>query len=347
MGRKLFFLLFAFVLFLSLASCGEDVDEDDVAVAVFHLQGGTCQNNTEKVTYVYKCEPGQETYIADPNELKQGDIYYVGYVLEGWYLSTDYLESEKWDFDNDKIDQNGVNLYAKWVKKLSFTFELYSSIDDKLLGSYEAVEGEYFDDYLNYSKISGYTCIGFTDENGEPVVVGEFVHPGGDVDTAVKIYAQYIEGTYELVSTANELNRAIGSNIYLLNDIDLKGATLNFGNYNNKKIMGNGYTISNFKYDTALKDNTTKIALFQEVKNTTIENVHFENVIVEIQYFQKTKEILFAPLATLAENSIFNNVTITGTISVDSRSQSIFESFENAIDITGSTSFNSCKFEIN
>lgn len=347
MVRKMFFLLVVCIFFLSLVGCGSDVERSDVAVAVFHLEGGTCQNNTDKVSYVYNCKEGEQTYIADPNELKAGDIYYVGYTLEGWYLSTDYLESEKWDFEKDKIDQSGINLYAKWKKNLSYTFEIYSKLDNKLLGTYDAVEGELFDDYLDYSDISGYTCIGFEDETGQPIIVGEFVHPGGDTDVAIKIYANYIEGDYELVSTANQLQRALGQNIYLLNDIDLNGQVLNLGNYSNKKFIGNGYTISNFKYEFDPNDNTTKVSLFKDVVNSTIENVHFENVAVDIGYYSKTKLIQFAPFAQLAENSTISNVTINGTITVNSRSQSIFESFENAIEIAGNTKFDSCVFEIN
>ena len=52
-----------------------------------------------------------------------------------------------------------------------------------------------------------------------------------------------------LVSTKEDLIKANGQNIYLLNDIDLEGAAFQFGTYVKKEIEGNGYSIKNLSMD--------------------------------------------------------------------------------------------------
>ena len=133
---------------------------------------------------------------------------------------------------------------------------------------------------------------------------------------------EYIEGDYELVSTAKELKNARTKNIYLLNDIDLGGEEFSFTSYN-KILKGNGYKIKNFKVpvignktsgvddhlDSSLK--AVYGSIFGALNNATITDVTFEDVefVVEVGYDLISK-VYVAPLCANMTNSTISNITI-------------------------------------
>mgnify|MGYP000841140465 CR=1 FL=1 len=176
MKRKTKLLVIGLYLLLpfSLFSCKKEEASDKIR-AEFYLEGGSCQNNTEKITYLYNLGEREETYIADPNVLKKNDISRDGYTLKGWYqtktiVGADVTYSNPWDFNQDKMTKDGVKLYAYWVRDVVYSYELYykDGDTDVLLGSYAVEQGEHFDDYLNYAnKRTGYTSLGYYDETGE------------------------------------------------------------------------------------------------------------------------------------------------------------------------------------
>ena len=92
------------------------------------------------------------------------------------------------------------------------------------IADYEASGKEKsFDDWRNFADDrKNYTPLCYVDEKGEPWDK-TYKHPGGETDLAVNVFVEYIEGEFELVSTAKELKNARTKNIYLLNDIDFDG----------------------------------------------------------------------------------------------------------------------------
>ena len=312
------------------------------AKAVFYLEGGICQNTNERVSYLYSFDGTQiSTLIVDPNVLEtdpQDQIVKNGYHIEGWYQTkienpdgtVEY--ADKWDFAKDKMTLDGVTLYAKWEINRLYTYELYylnAKGEEVLLDSYEVKEGEKFNDlFLDNKTVEGYTSLGYLDATKEEWDTS-FTHPGGDEDLAIKVYLNLIEGEYTVVKTKRQFKSALskGENIYLMSDIDYDDEMC-FDSYSGT-ILGNNHTISNVEidYDTSksglqgslddLKGTSDHlyIALFFELKNATIKDLKFENVLIDINTnYSQIKYLVVAPLAIVASNTTIENVTMTGRI---------------------------------
>lgn len=346
MKRKTKLLVIGLYLLLpfSLFSCKKEEASEKIR-AEFYLEGGSCQNNTEKITYLYNLGEREETYIADPNVLKKNDISRDGYTLKGWYqtktiVGADVTYSNPWDFNQDKMTKDGVKLYAYWVRDVVYSYELYykDGDTDVLLGSYAVEQGEHFDDYLNYAnKRTGYTSLGYYDETGEEWDEA-FTHPGGEIDKAVKVYTKYIPGDYGIVRSLSDLRKYKNKNIYLMNDLDLEGAAFNFGDYN-KIFEGNGYTIRNFSINynpkrdglvSSLEDpssakNNLYIGLFGHLTNAKIRNVAFENVTLDVNTNNSLiQNIFIGTLCVNAVNSEIENVKFKGDFTINEKTLSKF-----------------------
>lgn len=314
-------------------------------VAVFYLEGGICQSSTNRISFAYDFDGSIiDRLIADPNNIFTEENHKIlkdGYHIEGWYQTK--IENEdgtityedKWDFNKDKMDLKGVTLYANWEINRLYTYELYyknESGEDVFLDSYEVKEGEVFYDlFMDNKDVEGYTKLGYLDSEGNPWN-DKFTHPGGDSDLAIKVYADLIEGEYTVVKTARQLKTALNrsENIYLMNDIDLDGSEINYDSYSGI-IQGNGYKITNFKIGyndsrTALegplddlkgsKDHLY-VSLFFELKDATIMNVTFDNIIIDINTRNtQIKYIIFAPLAIISTNTKLENVSFTGSFTI-------------------------------
>lgn len=325
-------------------------DEDDKYASkgkvTFNLEGGSCLNTNGKMYYYYDFSNGEtEVKIYDPNVLEKDEkkqISKVGYSIEGWYQTKNELSdgtieySDKWDFSKDKISINGVELYAKWIKNYQYSYELYyydENNNEVLLDKYNVKKGEVFSDkVLKYKTVEGYTSLGYVDENGNEWDE-KFVHPGGDSDVAVKIYLKLIEGEYKVVNNATDLKNALSlkKNIYLNNDIDMKGKSICYDSYSGI-ILGNNHKIYNFKIDydtskgslkpsleelgdaTATKDHLY-ISLFFNLENTTISNLSFDEIVIEVKItLKQINTIIISPFAIKAKNVTFENVNLNGTV---------------------------------
>ncbi len=319
--------------------------EEGLGKAIFYLEGGTCKNSKDRVSYVYKFDGTKISMkIVDPNVLETNpneQIIKSGYHIEGWYQtkienSDGTIEyADKWDFDNDTMTIDGVTLYAKWEINRTYTYELYYKNDlgeEVFLDSYEVDEGEkFYELFMDNKTVDGYTSLGYLDEQGNPWDE-TFTHPGGDSDLAVKIYLNLIEGEYTLVTNARGFRNALsrGQNIYLLNNIDFDGDEICFDTYSGI-IKGNGYKVSNFAidYDDSrnglegpLDDLTGSsdylyISLFFELKDSLIQDLTFENIIVDVNTSNsRIKYIILAPLAIKVSNTKLINVKFTGSVSI-------------------------------
>lgn len=317
--------------------------EKGTAKAVFYLEGGSCQNSKNKVTYLYDFDGTKDSIlIVDPNVLiknPQDQIIKNGYHIEGWYQTKQENADgtveykDKWDFSTDQMSLDGVTLYAKWEVNKSYTYELYyknAQGEDVFLDKYEVKEGEKFSDlFIKNKEVDGYTSLGYLDESGN-AWNEEFTHPGGDSDLAIKLYLNLIEGEYTVVKTARQFKTAItrSENIYLLNDIDLNNEAICYGTYSGI-IMGNGFKVKNFEIDYDSTKNGLKgslddingsedhlyISLFFELKDALLKDVAFEGIKIRVNTdFSNIKYMIIAPLAIEAENVTLENVTFSGTI---------------------------------
>lgn len=311
--------------------------------AVFYLEGGSCKNSKDRISYVYNFDGSKfATHIIDPNVIEKDPINHIiksGYHIEGWYQnkiehpdgSVEY--TDKWDFEKDTMTIDGVTLYAKWEINRIYAYELCyydEQGNEQILDSYVASEGEKFNAiFLDNTTVEGYTTLGYMNADGSKWD-DNFTHPGGDSDVTIKVYLNLIKGEYAIVKTYRQLRSAISKNqnIYLLNDIDYDGDEICFDSYSGI-ILGNGYKISNFlvDYDSSksglqgalddLKGSSDHlyISLFFELKDVEIKDLTFENVIIDIDTnYRQIKNLIVAPLAIVADNVKLENVKYSGEI---------------------------------
>ena len=331
-------LLSLVCLLATFTGCGDSTRNfDDKVKVIYNLEGGIYQNCEQPVVQYYDFDEGTSNLIVDLSTLSGQEITRVGYTLEGWYTKKtgegDNVSYEgKWNFENDKVTSDGITLYAKWKKNIVYTYEVcYRDENDQSihsLGSYEVNEGETFNDYYaSYfgNKRYGYTALnGLYTESDEPWDEN-FTHPGGDVDTSVRVFLHYVEGEYVLVDSPRKLLANKNANLYLTCDIDFEGEDFSgFGDYKGV-IKGNGFAIKNFNlsYDNSKNGLITDtdlnteggilcISLFRSLKGAVITDITFSDFTIDIKAgYPGTKVIMAAPLAMKMENSTLSDVTVT------------------------------------
>ena len=317
------------------ASCATGGDYEGQGKVIFNLEGGTYQNTQRAIVHYYPVENGS-VYICEPQQLSGEEIIRSGYHIEGWYKTKtqngDSVEySDKWDFESDKINEDGVTLYAKWALNIRFTYNVcyLNEAGEKVsLGEYEVKAGEKFKDFAYFAKkrTDGvYTPVAYLDCEGNAWNEA-FTHPGGESSVAIDVFVEYIKGDFAIVSTASDLKKyASVKNIYLTENIDMNGEKLSFGDYR-LQFIGNGYTVSNFaiNYDpgkTGLKEdmeessqNSLYVSLFGNANGAVIKDVNFENVTVDVNSgYSLTYKIYIAPLGINLTNTQISNVSFSGT----------------------------------
>ncbi|HBF15302.1 MAG TPA: hypothetical protein DDW30_06430 [Clostridiales bacterium] len=343
--KKYWFLVGILLVALLAVGCGKGgSDYSDCVKVVYELEGGIYQNCERAVTQYYRFDGGA---ISPPDKLSGEEIKRTGFVLQGWYKTRTVAAdgtvtySEPWDFTRDTVGAEGVTLYACWKKEIRYTFDICYRDENgavTVINSYAVDAGEAFDDYLDYADTrAGYTFTGqYRDADGNPLTA-DFRHPGGDTETSVQVFCDYIKGEYAIVRTAAELRAKKNANIYLMNDIDFGGGEFSgFGDYKGT-IEGNGYTVSNFRLTYDVNDLVTdddldseggilRVALFRNVSGATVRNVTFSDFTVIVDTgLTKTKRIYVAPLCLKATGATFENVTVSGEWSVKKLPQDSFE----------------------
>lgn len=317
------------ICILCLVGCGNSSKEPEGIKVVYELNGGVFQNCTLPIKQYYEFDEGSKRLIKSPEVLAKTSVLKSGYTLEGWYKDADF--TNKWNFEKDEVPLDGITLYAKWDKDIKYSYNVcyYDENNEVIvLGSYPVKEGEVFDDWRNFAEDrKNYTPLKFVDSDGL-LWDSTFKHPGGESDLAINVFVEYIEGDFELVSTAKELKNARTKNIYLLNDIDLEGEDFSFSSYS-KIFKGNGFTVKNFKVsvignktsgvDDHLDSSIKAVygSLFGNLNNATITDVTFENVefVVDIGYDLITK-VYISPLCVNMTNTTVKNVSVTANYSI-------------------------------
>lgn len=341
MKRKIFTIIVLLVLIvLCLTACNaQQADIKGKVKVTFDLQGGEYKNSKQPVSFYFGFAEGAKHVIKDMFSTENGyAVKKNDCEVEGWYKTitqtgTDengkpiYTYSDKWNFENDIVNESGVTLYANWQPVIKFTYQIVwlnpeTEVEQTIGSPYIVDAGKPFNDILanaTKKKPSGYTFLKFTDEGGNDWDTN-FTHPGGTESTEVKVYAQYIKGNWKLIRTAAELKKnASMGNLYLLNDIDMGGASFSFGDFSSS-LQGNGYKISNFtvSYDpgkggviTDGEGRALYVSLFRNVKNATIQNVTFDNVTINLETsYSDVDRIYVCPLCANVTTSTLTNVTV-------------------------------------
>ena len=328
MKRKhlLFLAMLIAALTLVLTGCGKQEQSlEGKNIVTFELQGGTLEYSTAstntKINYAY--EPG--TYILDPVEFNNYKLYRTGYIFTGWYTSEDCDPSTKWDFKNNTIDQEKLTLYAGWKKAIIYSYTVYYMDGETpvSLGKYEVNEGDKFEDWRKYANgREGYTPIAFYSDSALSTAWNtETTHPGGETDLDIAVYADYIEGVWELVNSLSSLRAAINGNknVYLTSDVDCGGSEL-FNRVTYSGIFnGNGYTVSNFKVAKFGTTRNPACAMFETLSDgAVIKNVSFTGVVYEFTSVSATaNSYKVAAIAISATGATVTGVTVSGVVNTN------------------------------
>lgn len=231
--------------------CGSTEGQYDGIEVVYNLCGGKYKNGEDKVSVYYSFPSGAKKLIKGlPVAANSTDKpVNTGYELEGWYKDENY--TEEWSFASDEVTESGVTLYAKWRPLVEYYYDIGYKNESGEFVSLTAVEAytswtfEMSADDIKKAADGareGYTFLGklavdeddhakYFDTDGKLAVSTENV--------AIKVYAEYIEGNYLIVSSADDMlsggalnkaeNRYKDKTVLLMNDIDFAGK--NAGTY--------------------------------------------------------------------------------------------------------------------
>lgn len=365
--KRLIALCLSIVLITALASCkGEGVGNqiEGKAKVIFELEGGTYKTSSEAVAHYYEVgEDGKLIFALDKIDQKLFPVERAGYELVGWYKTRtvegdEVTYSDEWDFTSDKLTAEGVTLYACWERLIKCQYVVcYFDQEGNAVplseeSFYEVKKGDKFKDRRNYAENrSGWTFLGeYLTEDGEPWDK-DFTHPGDEDNPIIKVVASYlpVEGEFLIVKTAEDLLsvKDTGLDIYLMNDIDMEGADLSFATFADRRFLGNGHTVSNFKISYEANrnalvanpnsdqtaPNTLIVSLFGNVRNVQIKDVNFTDfeVVIDgtnLSRITQLKNVYFAPIVGTVANSKIENLTASGKLICDRETLEGFESVD-------------------
>ena len=331
MKRKILILtaLVALIVALTvlLSGCVGTTDPTEGKyVVTFEINGGILSYGTsstgDSINYAY--HPG--TKVVDPTTFNNYKISRSGYNFTGWYTSADCKPGEKWDFENNYLDDEKLTLYAGWEVAIKYTYSV-NYVDGEntvTLGSYTASEGEKFSDWRKYADTrDGYTAYGYySDPECTTPWDASSTHPGGAVDLDIPVYVNYIEGNWEIVDNYDDLKSALKSgNVYLTADVDCGGAELYVQGDFDMIFEGNGFKVTNF---TVPKKGTSRYptcAIFENLADgADIRNVSFENVtysFTDISALASGNAKVASLTVTLSAGAKVTDVSVSGTIVTD------------------------------
>lgn len=325
----IFIMILALTLTALLSGCSRGEDNlEGKNIATFYINGGTLNYGTSstntKIHFAY--HPG--TYVVDPTTIPNYSITRNGYNFTGWYTSEDCKPGEKWDFSK-ALDAESLVLYAGWEKAIRYSYTLYYTDEENeiSLGTYQVSAGEKFEDWRRFAaERDNHTCIGYFSDAACTVAWDfDFAHPGGSADLDIPVYAQYIEGDWELVDSYDELKRAVNSgNVYLTADIDCGGKELFFTQTFNRVFEGNGYKISNFTVNRSGSPFNPSAAIFKTIgEKADMRNVTFENMTIQFTGIPEStdKVEVKVNVSALAINmnagAKISNVSVAGKLITD------------------------------
>lgn len=347
-----------------MGGCSGGQERKQNTAVIYDPNGGIYRSCVLPFTHYYEVPEGTTRLIYSPTSLSNQEVTRAGYDFEGWYTGSkqndEVVFDREWNFETDTITSAGVTLYARWKKQGTYTYSICYTDETTgeavVLGQYSVAAGDRFtDDYNNYADTrTGYTAIpGFYDEEGNPwdssFQMPETEEGVGDV----KIFVKYIEGVYAMVGNVSQLNTAINQNrnIYLTADIDFKGDT--FGGFGangmfTRTLMGNGFTIKNFVFETYFVDkdedindrDSYRMSLFGNTRGAVIENVNFSGVTFVIDAGKRTiQTVIVSPISIKAEDSVFRNITFEGSYTIRVLPGDMTEESESFVIVSGANAY--------
>ncbi len=326
-------VLTASTLFAACVEGGGGKQYDHLITFDYNVEGIEDQYLGVKDNSLVALYPGKEGYDnkfpAEPLE---------GYYIEGWYVGKTDGEGrpvvgedgkvellEKWDFENNRVSSS-LTLYANFVPRA--TLIITGGDEDKVE---QEIPGTVFQkpSATVAPKKKGWTFLGYyTDETYTTEFTWPYIFEAGVTTT---VYAKFMEGTWSLVSTADEFISAYsrGRNIYVTADLDFSGKTFPAVSYNGE-INGNGYKLGNISVSFETKKNTqTNFAIFGTLgAKAYLHDFIIENAAMSFKYDGRFPAVdcRAALLVWKAEaGAKLENLTVSGTLTQATGSQGTVE----------------------
>ncbi|MBQ9728059.1 MAG: hypothetical protein IJV85_00515 [Clostridia bacterium] len=272
-------------------------------------------------------------------------------------------------FDFSKVLQEGDRVYlcAVWIKQSQVLVKLVSENGSAITVTEDQADKQYANGdtvrAFNFKNdlVQSTTTQPITPKNGSHTFLAYYADEActqpvqwpiqrNEDATDIVIYAKYLEGTWTIVRTANQVSdmfNSAGSTLkkfYLANDVDCSGVNVLTAAKFATELKGNGYTIRNLTASRTGVKSETKTALFGEITATAkITDVTFENVTVKVTPFSAQQfsgfEAYFA-FTSLATEAQIENVKITGSLLVETTSNMLAANLWK----NGDWSAENCKF---
>ncbi len=206
---------------LAFTACNTNEQSlDGLYIVTFEFNGGILDTGATNVegSIFHAYEPNQ--YAIDINAKFQ--FRRTGYKFDGWFKDENL--TEEWNFETDRVTQN-LTLYAKWSSEIVYSYTLYlvDGTETTKLGSYNVEANAKLDDNRGYgTSLSIYdkTFLGYySDKELTKEWNGDFTHPGGKTSLDIPVYVKAMDGVWSFVSNYDELKKALGSNIWLTDNV--------------------------------------------------------------------------------------------------------------------------------
>lgn len=346
--KKLF--MFFLCLFILTGCSGGTVEPNYLAngytVTVNYFMGeGTWRGRNEAV---FQYKPNSPVAQIGIDFAKGETPELVGHTLDGWYLDEEF--TQKFDFANTlTVDGQTINLYAKWVPNISYTYQVIAFDDNNqeiVVDEINTGVGQVFekilvrrDDYIVLGYFQDKECqIPWDDSH----VMREALE--GETKVIEKVYSTWLPDTFEIVSTPEGFNKALtrGKDIYLQADLDFSNKNMSYSSSYSGQIIGNGHTISNISLnslDELASDKRPQFGFFGTLYGATIKDLKIENVNIYVETKIQV-EIYIGTLAGTIINSTIENVSISGNLTI-SETQDKINLLEYNITDLGNTIENS------
>lgn len=317
------------VCFLTACSFGTSVDREKeiyglTASITYHANGGTFGSKNPQASIYYK--EGAYALDVGKNTPNSGtiEISKDGYDLVGWfYPKTDdggnviYADEEngivelgdEFDFGDPLEKGEELNLYAKWLRKITLEVCLASeeSISNKLVyGDKTYQVGDLLSEYKFESNGAvsrpGLDPLTGSKDSPENYVRAEFYADKectrvlewpvyqGDADENIKVYLKYLSDEWTIIEKNTDVQKMFSEGLsgkyFVKNNITAQKYDSAIAVKPNAQfkgaIRGNGYTLEGFKFESTDLDNNDVVSIFGSVSaQASISDLTMKNWSVE------------------------------------------------------------------
>lgn len=346
-------LCVAAVVLIGVLGGGEE-DEgplaDVNAYINYYANGGEFDDHKSEKTIGFKANSyplniGSQSLSKGNVNISERD----GYIFQGWFepvrdangelvyedeaKTIVKLSEEQFNFTKRLEDGAKIDLYAKWLKAEYVSVLLAgSSVTDTSGKTYNAGD-ELKELYFENGKVEKYGGKRLlTLENGKYTFVEYFYDEActqivswpiqkTEGESNYTVYAKFIEGDWEIVADKDDAvamfaGLSAKKQFYVIADIDMEGATTGTSTTMNATVLGNGYTISNFKVEKKNVDNSGASLFGSAKSNAKIEDLKLEDVAMEVQVKPNVTPDIYFLFAEVEDGAQISGLHVSGSMNI-------------------------------